>query len=217
MAVPEKGDIVTALTAPQIEELIFVWELQADTDKSDKPGRREALRECADTLRMLVTGSTPIELNTSDMFGQMPRVAQPEAPAEPSGLVRATHAANSKLVGDYLHDYEMDDGEHCPYRPNEAEALLIADAVYGLLADDEFVSTFNAWQDAVRALNTPPAAEVEERRELSEDEQRTAFMLWYDRETGKPATLKNARYFAFSKEAELAFRAWLAASKEKAS
>lgn len=84
MAVPEEGDIVTALTAPLIEELIFVWELQADTDKSDKPGRREALRECADTLRMLVSGGTPVELNTNDMFGQMPGVPQTEAPAEPS-------------------------------------------------------------------------------------------------------------------------------------
>jgi hypothetical protein len=99
--------------------------------------------------------------------------AQPEAPAEPSSLVRATRVANSKLVDDYLHDYEMDDGEHCLYQPNEAEALLIADAVHGLLADDEFVSTFNAWQDAVRALATPaPAAQqpAQQPAELTDEE-----------------------------------------------
>jgi hypothetical protein len=81
--------------------------------------------------------------------------AHPAPTAQPADL-HALAQANSKLVNDYLDDYELDDGEHCPYRPNEAESNLIHDAVCGLLSDDEFVSTFNAWQDAVRARPAAP-------------------------------------------------------------
>ena len=58
---------------------------------------------------------------------------------ERSTNLQALSDTLGKLVDDYLHDYELDDGEHCPYPPNEAERALICDAVHGLLADDEIV------------------------------------------------------------------------------
>jgi hypothetical protein len=38
-----------------IEELAGTWEVMAATEDAAKAGRRETLRECADTLRMLLT------------------------------------------------------------------------------------------------------------------------------------------------------------------
>jgi hypothetical protein len=78
-------------------------------------------------------------------------------PAASTADLSALAKANSAVVNEYLDDYEMDDGENSsPYVPSEHEAFLICDAVQGLLAHDEFVSTFNAWQDAVRARLAAP-------------------------------------------------------------
>lgn len=40
-----------------LEELAGVWEVQAGMDKGMHPARRAALRECADTLRMLAAAN----------------------------------------------------------------------------------------------------------------------------------------------------------------
>lgn len=74
----------------------------------------------------------------------------------------------------------------------------------------------NGWQklcdrvDCLVALATAthaaPAVPAGDR-----DAQRLRFMDWYKRHTGEDATLKNSRYFAFTKTAEVAFAAWLAA------
>jgi hypothetical protein len=39
----------------QLEELAGVWELAAEMDKGSNSARREQLRECADTLRSLLS------------------------------------------------------------------------------------------------------------------------------------------------------------------
>lgn len=38
-----------------IEEVIGTWEVMAEMQEDAKPGRRETLRECADTLRMMLS------------------------------------------------------------------------------------------------------------------------------------------------------------------
>ena len=43
------------VNASMLNELADVWDLQAETDTNGRPGRSETLRECADTLRMLVS------------------------------------------------------------------------------------------------------------------------------------------------------------------
>jgi hypothetical protein len=44
----------------QLEELVQLWELQAEMDKGSQSSRRETLRECADTIRMLMSAGAPI-------------------------------------------------------------------------------------------------------------------------------------------------------------
>lgn len=91
-----------------------------------------------------------------------------QAPVATAAIIAACEHFE-KVVVDYLHDYELDDGENCPYRPNEAESNLICDAVRGLLADEEFVSTFNAWQDLVRQAISPVAQPVAQAEQAEPD------------------------------------------------
>lgn len=52
---------------------------------------------------------------------------------------------------------------------------------------------------------------LEEVLPVSKDEQRLLFSEWYRQHTGDDPTLKNVRWFAFTKTAAVAFAAWLAA------
>lgn len=65
--------------------------------------------------------------------------------------------ANQAAITEYLKDYEYA-GDGGDYLPNEKESELIMDAVQGVLSDNKFLVTFNAWQDAVRSLYTAPAS-----------------------------------------------------------
>lgn len=59
-----------------------------------------------------------------------------------------------RVVGDYLNDYEYDDGENCCHAPNETEHVLIHDAIAGLLADEKFVAAFVDWRLLVETGQT---------------------------------------------------------------
>ena len=62
---------------------------------------------------------------------------------------------NLSAVDKFIEDYECDAGDDGYYLPTEDERALISDAIHGLHADDNFVRTFNAWQDNVRATHPP--------------------------------------------------------------
>lgn len=134
------------------------------------------------------------------------------SPKAPDEKIIALCDANEKVVSEYINDYELDDGEHCPYAPNEAESALIADAIHGLLVDDEFVATFNAWQDVVRATRAIEA----EVRTLAAGEQLEPSPL-----SGKYGTVLTP--FVSVMEAELHANAgkgdrpgWLSMSRDQA-
>lgn len=66
--------------------------------------------------------------------------------------------ANNTVLQNYLDDYQFDDGESATHSPGEFESMLICDAVHGLLANEEFLRTFDDWRSAVKAVKsaTPP-------------------------------------------------------------
>ena len=61
------------------------------------------------------------------------------------GLLYAAQLAISAFCDEY--EWIGDFGYHVP---EEAERVLIEDAIQGLLADETFLRTFNSWQDNVR-------------------------------------------------------------------
>jgi hypothetical protein len=60
--------------------------------------------------------------------------------------------ANEAVTDKYVKGYEWDAGEDGYHVPTESERILIEDAIAGLLADEDFVRTFNAWQDEVMSF-----------------------------------------------------------------
>lgn len=56
------------------------------------------------------------------------------------------------IVGAYVEEYELDDGENVHHIPDESERAMIEDAIQGLIADDAFVAAWDAWRDVVRPL-----------------------------------------------------------------
>lgn len=68
--------------------------------------------------------------------------------------------ANLCVIEGYVNDYEFDAGDDGYHIPSYEERTLIDDAIYGLHADENFVRTFNAWQDAVRAAAAPQPNET---------------------------------------------------------
>lgn len=76
---------------------------------------------------------------------------------DPNALAkrRALLEANDFIVDKYVEAFEWDAGEDGYHVPTEGERILIGDAIAGLLADDGFVRTFNAWQDEVRGARVP--------------------------------------------------------------
>lgn len=100
-----------------------------------------------DASRKIVGDITAIE--------SMALASPPVAQAEPDDVV-ATCKSNSAVIKDYVASYEVraDEGD---YTPNDRERFLIEDAINGLLADADFVRTFNAWQGAVRRKTPPPS------------------------------------------------------------
>ncbi len=59
---------------------------------------------------------------------------------------------NDLAIDEYIGGYtlEADEGS---YTPTENESILIADAIYGLLADEEFIETFIKWQRLIKEKN----------------------------------------------------------------
>ena len=92
------------------------------------------------------TAPTDMERRVAAKLGD-----DPHAIAKRRVLIEAMEEA----VDGYVKGYDYDDGEHS-HDLSENERIYVEDAVQGLLADDDFVRTFNAWQDAVREA-TPSA------------------------------------------------------------
>ncbi len=55
-----------------------------------------------------------------------------------------------RIEAGFVESYEFDDGNGGCYRPTEKERVLIADAIAGLMADEDWLAAFDAWRDAVR-------------------------------------------------------------------
>ncbi len=77
-----------------------------------------------------------------------------EADSEPD--MHALCQAWSRRENEYVDEYELDSGEGAPHSPSEFERLLIADAIAGLLSDDEFTEAYHAWDVARRAAGYKP-------------------------------------------------------------
>ncbi len=56
---------------------------------------------------------------------------------------------NDIAIQTYINDYELD-ADVGTYTPNEQEHVLITDAIYGLLADDDFIETFIEWRRLIK-------------------------------------------------------------------
>lgn len=88
-----------------------------------------------------------------------------------------------QIVDDYIQEYELrgedEEGRDGVYSPNETERYMIADAIYGLLANDEFMALmrrpapaagdsldahFDLWQDdmVVASASGPRSQALEE-------------------------------------------------------
>lgn len=78
-------------------------------------------------------------------------------PSSPE-ILRPLLEENERVIEEYCAGYEWDAGEDGYHNPSDQERMLIEDAINGLLADDQFLLTFNAWQDKVRAAAPAPAA-----------------------------------------------------------
>ena len=59
---------------------------------------------------------------------------------------------NDEAIQAYINDYTLE-ADTSSYTPNEKEHTLITDAIYGLLADDDFVDTFIEWRRLVKEKN----------------------------------------------------------------
>lgn len=100
-----------------------------------------------------------IHLNMDSEGGLTAGVPTAQAPLEAR---KAASDALDACVREYLEGYELrgDGGDHTP---TEFEAALIADAVAGLIGEDEFVRCLHAWD----SLRTRPAGvTVRQPREL---------------------------------------------------
>ena len=56
---------------------------------------------------------------------------------------------NDAAIQEYINDYSYEVGDHSSYTPDQHEHGLITDAIYGLLADEDFVETFIEWRRLV--------------------------------------------------------------------
>jgi len=59
---------------------------------------------------------------------------------------------NDAAIQAYINNYTFET-DTCSYTPDEKEHTLITDAIYGLLADDEFVEIFIEWRRLVKDKN----------------------------------------------------------------
>lgn len=76
-----------------------------------------------------------------------------------------------QIVDDYIQEYELrgedEEGRDGVYRPNETERYMIADAIYGLLAEPEFIAAIAGMHNAPAAGDALDAVDwYERRREL---------------------------------------------------
>ena len=76
-------------------------------------------------------------------------------------VLRPLLEANEAVMEKFVAEFEWDAGEDGYHNPTDEERILIGDAIAGLHADDDFVRTFNAWQDAVRGHRPPTPASGE--------------------------------------------------------
>lgn len=78
-----------------------------------------------------------------------PGVSTVEEKANPNGQ------NVGQIVDDYIQEYELrgedEEGRDGVYRPNETERYMIADAIYGLLAEPEFITAIAGMQNAPAA------------------------------------------------------------------
>jgi hypothetical protein len=88
---------------------------------------------------------------------------EPPSPAAQAGpeVLCPLLEANEAVMDKFVAEYEWDAGEDGYHNPTDKERILIGDAIAGLHADDNFVRTFNAWQDALRGHRPPTPASGE--------------------------------------------------------
>lgn len=63
---------------------------------------------------------------------------------QPTPLMVACESVQTRLAA-YLRDYEMSTDDGIDYQPTEFEAVMIEDAIQGLLADHEFLGALAGW------------------------------------------------------------------------
>ena len=76
--------------------------------------------------------------------GSAPQPAHPSEPAQPEQGELAGPDQIEKIVDRYVDEYEFTDGENAYHSPNEFEQMLIKDAFYGLLVDEEWDAAWGA-------------------------------------------------------------------------
>ena len=84
-----------------IEELIGTWEVMAEMEESAKPGRRETLRACADTLRLMLDAPTAPEAPSERETGleELVRSACAIAERKGAGTAWARYTASARTFG----------------------------------------------------------------------------------------------------------------------
>ena len=123
---------------------------------NDGTPEENGMHFCCYCGKPLESEAPPVGTNlfTADEARQMLKHALAAHPPRQSAGVseetlRTLCEAVNTSVRDYLDDYEVRGDEGC-YTPNERERFLLADAINGLLVDEDFIRALHAHRDAVR-------------------------------------------------------------------
>lgn len=130
--------------------------------------REMQLFEIIERLAALSQGAA----NRDDLAGA------PQA-GEAAGDLTALCDRMGAVTREYIDRYEYDDGESAPHQPDEMESALIADAIHGLMADENWQEAYFAW-DTVRRAKAEATQPAPSRDSTTEPSACCARPCWKD-------------------------------------
>lgn len=146
-------------------------------------------QQLADEAHQIEPAETDREMQLFEIIERLAALSQGAADRDDlAGAPQAGEAAGDltalcdrmgAVTREYIDRYEYDDGESAPHQPDEMESALIADAIHGLMADENWQEAYFAW-DTVRRAKAEATQPAPSRDSTTEPSACCARPCWKD-------------------------------------